>query len=255
MALITINHHTNTLGKHHSFKVILPEEDSQYDTKSEVQPLKSILLLHGLSNDETVYTRYTNIERFANAAHIAVIMPSADHSFYTNMVFGHSYYDYVLEVHDYARQILPLSKKREDNFVAGHSMGGYGTIKMAFTQGDRFAKACFMSSATHLENLLSYEWYDFSPKAIAGDVTSMKELDIEPRALVDRALADGYALPELYMMCGTEDELYQNNLDFKKYLEDHAVDFKYEDGPGGHDWEYWNEGIHKAIQWFAGNRR
>lgn len=252
MALITINHHTNTLGKHHSFKVILPEEESQYDINSEVQPLKSILLLHGLSNDETVYTRYTNIERFANAAHIAVIMPSADHSFYTNMVFGHSYYDYVLEVHDYARQILPLSSRREDNFVAGHSMGGYGTIKMAFTQGGRFSKACFMSSATDLGHLLSYEWYDFSPKAISGDVASMEDTEVAPQKLVDRALAGGGELPELYMMCGTRDELYQDNLKFRRFLEDRGVDLKYEEGPGGHDWAYWNEGIHKAIQWFAG---
>lgn len=255
MALLTINHHTKTLGKHHSFKVILPEDDSQYDIKNETRPLKSILLLHGLSNDETVYTRYTNIERFANEAHIAVIMPSADHSFYTNMTFGHSYYDYVLEVHDYARQILPLSKNPEDNFVAGHSMGGYGSIKMAFTQGDRFSKACFMSSATHLGHLLGYEWHDFSPKAIAGDVKSMEAPEIDPKVLVHRALSDGHKLPELYMMCGTEDELYQDNLDFKKYLEGHDINFKYEEGPGGHDWEYWNAGIHKAIQWFTGEER
>ena len=57
------------------------------------------------------------------------------------MAFGHSYYDYILEVYNYVHQILPFLKKREDNFIAGHSMGGYGTIKFALTQSQLFSKA------------------------------------------------------------------------------------------------------------------
>ena len=72
-----------------------------------------MLVLHGLSSDANSYIRYTSIERYANDHQLAIIMPNADHSFYTNMVYGHSYYDYILEVHDYVHQILPLSKKRE----------------------------------------------------------------------------------------------------------------------------------------------
>ncbi|MEJ7242949.1 esterase family protein, partial [Staphylococcus caprae] len=92
------------------------------------------LLLHGLSSDETTYIRYTSIERYANEHQLAIIMPNVDHSGYANMVYGHSYYDYILEIYEYVHQILPLSRKREDNFIAGHSMGGYGTIKFALTQ-------------------------------------------------------------------------------------------------------------------------
>ena len=62
------------------------------------------------------------------------------------MAFGHNYYDYILEVYDYVHQILPLSKDRDDNYIAGHSMGGYGTIKFALNEGDRFSKACPLSA-------------------------------------------------------------------------------------------------------------
>ena len=97
-----------------------------------------------LSSDTSSYMRYTSIERYANTHQLAVAMPNADHSFYSNMAYGHSYYDYILEVYDYVHQILPLSKKREDNFIAGHSMGGYGAIKFALTQSYRFSKPpCF----------------------------------------------------------------------------------------------------------------
>lgn len=251
MALITINHHTKTLGKHHSFTVILPESDAQYDVTQEVPELKSVLILHGLSNDDTIYTRYTNVERFANEAGLAVIMPSADHSFYANMAHGHSYYDYILEVHDYAHQILPLSKKRADNFIAGHSMGGYGTVKLAMTEGGRFSKACFMSSAVNFQNLIDYDWFDFSSSAIIGDKTSIEGTDLDLKYLTEEAVKRGASIPELYMMCGTEDVLYPDNLEFKSFLSEKGILFKYEDGPGGHEWDYWNTGIEKAVKWFS----
>ena len=75
------------------------------------KPLKTLMLLHGLSSDETTYMRYTSIERYANEHKLAVIMPNVDHSAYANMAYGHSYYDYILEVYDYVHQIFPLSKK------------------------------------------------------------------------------------------------------------------------------------------------
>ena len=68
-----------------------------FDTNREAKPLKSMLVLHGLSSDANSYIRYTSIERYANDHQLAIIMPNADHSFYTNMVYGHSYYDYILK--------------------------------------------------------------------------------------------------------------------------------------------------------------
>src|SRR5699024_4752089 len=182
-----------------------------------------MLLLHGLWTDDTLYTRYSSVERFANQAGLAVIMPSADHSFYTNMAHGHSYYDHILEVWDYAHQILPLSKERADNFVAGHSMGGFGTIQFAFKESGRFSKACFMSSAANPEKLDDHDWYDFSFRGIAGeaDTTTGTVLDIHRD--IEEVLAEGADLPELYMMCGTEDYVYGDNLEFKAFLEEKGI--------------------------------
>lgn len=252
MALLTINHHSKVLEKHHSFQVILPEADSHYHLGEEVPFLKTVLLLHGLSNDETIYTRYTNIERYANEANLAVIIPSVGKSFYTNMTHGHNYYDYVLEVHDYAHQILSLSKKREDNFVTGHSMGGYGTIKMAFNEGERFQKACFMSAVTNFQHMLDYDWFEFPRSAIVGDIKYVKDTPFDLKFLIENALERQEHIADLYMMCGTEDVLYPDNLSFKNYLEEKNIPFKYEEGPEDHDWHYWDAGIEKAIKWFAG---
>ena len=43
--------------------------------------------------------------------------------------------------------------KREDNFIAGHSMGGYGTIKFALTQSHLFSKAAPLSAVCDVQSL------------------------------------------------------------------------------------------------------
>ncbi|HDA8187260.1 TPA: esterase family protein [Staphylococcus aureus] len=205
MAYISLNYHSPTIGMHQNLTVILPEDQSFFNNDTTAKPLKTLMLLHGLSSDETTYMRYTSIERYANEHKLAVIMPNVDHSAYANMAYGHSYYDYILEVYDYVHQIFPLSKKRDDNFIAGHSMGGYGTIKFALTQGDKFAKA----------------------------------------------VAEDKQIPKLLIMCGKQDFLYQDNLDFIDYLSRKNVPYKFEDGPGDHDYAYWDQAIKRAITWMV----
>lgn len=205
MAYISLNYHSPTIGMHQNLTVILPEDQSFFNNDTTAKPLKTLMLLHGLSSDETTYMRYTSIERYANEHKLAVIMPNVDHSAYANMAYGHSYYDYILEVYDYVHQIFPLSKKRDDNFIAGHSMGGYGTIKFALTQGDKFAKA----------------------------------------------VVEDKQIPKLLIMCGKQDFLYQDNLDFIDYLSRKNVPYQFEDGPGDHDYAYWDQAIKRAITWMV----
>ena len=154
MALITMNYNSPTIGMHQNLTIILPEDVTFFDSSTTAKQLQSMLLLHGLSSDETTYIRYTSIERYANEHQLAIIMPNVDHSGYANMVYGHSYYDYILEIYEYVHQILPLSRNREDNFIAGHSMGGYGTIKFALTQSDKFAKAAPLSAVFEAQRFI-----------------------------------------------------------------------------------------------------
>ncbi|MCE5001168.1 alpha/beta hydrolase family protein [Staphylococcus pseudoxylosus] len=252
MALLTINYKSKTIGMNHQFIAILPEDVSYFNTEIEPKQLKTMLLLHGLSSDETSYMRYTSIERYANDHQIAVIMPNADHSGYSNMEFGHKYFDYVLEVLDYAHQILPLSQKREDNFIAGHSMGGYGTIKYALTQGHRFAKASPLSSVFNAQTFIDIDWNDFSGQAIAGVDKMTQDTELDPYYLVDKAIAESKVIPELLIMCGTEDQLYEDNKQFIAYLDAQNVSYQFEDGPGEHDYAYWDKAVKRAIEWFVG---
>lgn len=255
MALMRINFFSKALGKHHHFNLILPEQNEHYDINAAPPLLPSVMILHGLSSDNNSYMRFTNAERYANEHNLAAILPDGDHSFYANMLYGHSYKDHILEVWRYAHQVFPLSKQREDNFLAGHSMGGFGVIKTAFENPGLFGKACFMSSATDIERLLNYDWPDFKIHGIIGNVNTTSGTSLDIKQIVERGidLAGVDGLPDLYMMCGTEDFIYDDNVEFKAYLESKDISFKYEEGPGEHDYAYWDQGILRAMQWMSGN--
>src|SRR5437868_6066068 len=102
----------------------------------------TLTLLHGLSDDHTIWSRRTSIERYAAARNLAVIMPAAGRSFYQDMASGARYWTFVSEeLPAILRHFFPLSEKRADNFVAGLSMGGYGAMRLALAHPERFAAA------------------------------------------------------------------------------------------------------------------
>ncbi|WP_256082387.1 alpha/beta hydrolase-fold protein, partial [Staphylococcus aureus] len=135
-------------------------------------------------------------------------MPTVVHSVYANMAYGFSYYDYILEVFDYVHQIFPLSKKRDVNFIAGHSMGGYGTIKFALTQGDKFAIAVPLSAVFEAQNIRYLVWNEFLIDAIIGNHSSVKGTEHDAYYLLDKAVAEDNQISKFLIMCGKQDVLY-----------------------------------------------
>lgn len=106
----------------------------------------------------------------------------------------------------------------EDNFIAGHSMGGYGTIKFALTQSDKFAKAAPLSAVFEAQRFIDLDWTDFSPQSITGNNTQIKGTELDTYYLLDQAIDANVDIPELFIMCGKEDFLYHDNLQFIETL-------------------------------------
>ena len=109
---------------------------------------------------------------------------------------------------------------------------GYGTIKFALTQSHLFSKAAPLSAVFDVKSLLDIEWNDFDPKAIAGEALKVKGTELDTYHLVDEAVDKGATLPELFIQCGTEDFLYDDNQRFMTYLDEKGINYKYEEGPG-----------------------
>ena len=252
MILNHINFRSSVLGYRQKLVVLLPQGE---DGKLKAGNLKCLTLLHGYSDDETAWTRWSNIEVYAEKYGIAVVMPSVEKSFYSNMVHGDRFADYIgQEVLAFARSVFPLSNKREDNLVAGLSMGGYGAFKIGLANPKTFFAAASLSGVVDIVDILPRMEEDKDKdilhdlRQIYGDITKVEGSQNDCLKLIHDRIKEGN-LPRLYQWCGTEDFLYPNNIGFRDKISGLKIDHVYEEGPGDHTWPYWDAGIQRVLEW------
>lgn len=228
--------------------VILPEIIGK-------EPLKTLYLLHGYSDDHTRWQRQTSIERYVEDLNIAIIMPNVHRSYYTDTQYGYNYWSFVSdELPKKMRKIFPLSDQREDNFVAGLSMGGYGAAKLALRHPENFAAFATLSGAVDLA-MLEDEKVQFEVelqvanefKWVFGE--KLTETENDTMYLLER-LADKEEKPLIYQCCGTADFLYPMNVAFRELAEESGYDLTYTEEEGAdHNWPYWDAKIKDVLDW------
>jgi S-formylglutathione hydrolase FrmB len=260
MALIDCKFFSETLGMSSSLRVILPEKTELGLASRGHGPAPAtgrafsghptLWLLHGMSDDETTWTRSTNIERYAASLGLAVVMPNVHRSFYANMRHGYRYWDFVSqELLHKARSFFPLSLAREDNFVAGLSMGGYGAFKLALRMPETFAAAASLSGVADVTEFRSARALDY--QLIFGDAGPAPGSEHDLFHLSAELLRSGGPRPRLYQCCGTEDFLLVQNRKLRAHLEPLGFDYVYEESPGNHDWAYWDKMIARTLPWLS----
>lgn len=254
MALIQCNFFSEVLNLSTSMTVILPQETTSQigmQNKKEGKKHQTLYLLHGLSDDDTIWTRRTSIERYVAPLGLAVVMPQVHQSFYTDMVYGNRYWTFLTEeLPQIASSFFPLSEKREDNFVAGLSMGGYGAFKWALHHPDKFAAAASLSGALDMANSVIRKNDDarkglfrliYGDQEIAGTANDLLWLLEQGDKLEQK--------PLLFQSCGTEDFLYEDNLSFHEACLKSSYELTYQFPPGEHEWGYWDSRIQDVLAW------
>jgi putative tributyrin esterase len=144
MALIHCDLRSEALNLWTSICVILPQPPGPltWDAAPPARKYPVLWLLHGLSDDHTIWQRRTSIERYVDTLPLAVVMPAVHRSWFTDMNLGYRYWTFISEeLPAIVRSLFPISERREDNFVAGLSMGGYGAFKLALRHSERYAAA------------------------------------------------------------------------------------------------------------------
>lgn len=245
MALITLKVYSESLGKQTEISVIIPQSRNSgqigVENKS-AKKYKCLYLLHGLSDDNSIWMRLTSIERYASRYGLAVIMPNADKSFYTDIPNLGNYYTYIAkELPSIIREYLPISEKREDNFVGGLSMGGYGALKVGLREYDSFSKIISLSPCGDIKKRMLVS---DAVKAVFGEDMNVPNED-DVLYLAEKCENK----PKIFMAIGTEDFLYENNKPVRKKFEDLNYDFTYYEQEGSHSWDFWDKYIEKAVDW------
>lgn len=261
MGFMKFSFMSKTLGYHTNVYLIIPADQFPNRDKSprevygELKKFPTLYLLHGGSGNGLDWTRFTSIERYANDHHIAVVMPEVlGDCFYTDMVHGNNYFTYISEeLPVVMERNFPLSPKREDRFVAGLSMGGYGAFKWAFRKPEFFSAAANLSGASLIVDLFSGDWIDKNENSVVnncfGSLDRLRGSEDDTKFLIDRAAAENTDLPALYAAIGTEDFSYDFTRQYVAYAESKGLKIKYEEGPGFHDWKFWDEYIQRVLNW------
>lgn len=231
--------------------VILPQDDERFH---ENEPVKVLYLLHGYKNSGGAWQRYTGLERFIPNRNVAVILPEMHNSFYMDLPYGGDYFTYLTEeLPAYCQKMFHISAKREDTFVMGMSMGGYGALKCALRRPDLYAGVAAFSSAADVHLLAMKE----KGKDILKEATAIfgVERQIKPEDDLFLLAKETAKLPmdqkpKIYQTCGTKDFLHETNLRLSRLLSSLPYEYEYEEWEGGHQWKFWEESLYKALNRF-----
>lgn len=245
MAFIQCDFNSEVLGISVSLNAIIPQ--SSPAVKNRKYPV--LYLLHGLSDDHTIWMRRTAIERHVEGMGLAVIMPSVNRSFYADMKYGYKYWTFISEeLPAFVQSIFPISDKREDTFATGLSMGGYGAMKLALNYPEKFAAAASLSGA--LDNVYSVDNKQFPDyEIIFGENAKIKGTNCDLFYLAEKVAASKEPKPMLFQCCGTEDFLYEDNIRFRDFCRKLPLEYTYEEEPGDHNWGYWDMKIQSVLKW------
>lgn len=256
MGLMHFSFLPQSLGFHTNVNIILP-----YDSSKERKPYPVLYLLHGGAGNAQDWIRYTSIERYAEENEIAVVMPEVGGScFYGDMVHGYKYYTYLTEELPMVLNcFLPISDKREDRFVAGFSMGGYGAFKWAFDHPEYFSAAANFGGFSFTEEIFDESRGEFAkhaktdPRGICnlvwGGFEQMLGTKNDTRYMVTHAIENQLTLPRLYTAIGKEDFSYKYAQNYLAFLKSNGIEVYYEEMEGGHEWKVCDLAIQHFIPW------
>jgi S-formylglutathione hydrolase FrmB len=265
MAILSAEFRSQNLKSSTGVTIALPIEDNdnpqmpQYDKS---KPFKVLYLLHGFSGNHTSWDRISPLSDYAALYNIMLVCPYGANSFYIDDdVMGAYYEQWVCEeLPSLIRRVFPVSDKREDTFIGGLSMGGYGALRLGLKHSEKYGAIIALSSAI-IDGQVSemkegqdspmnkYSYYEHvfgHPSAVKGSDRDIKNLA--------KCLKDSKgSIPLIYDACGTEDMLIENNRDFHNYLLEIGISHTYTEGAGAHDWRYWNFHLEKSLDWLKQN--
>ena len=163
MANIHCNYYSNALQLNTDINVVIPTPNSDElmnhkDTSywREGAKYQVLYLLHGTYGDYSDWCHLTSIEKYAQNHKIMVVMPSVANSFYQDMVYGPAYLTFLTEeLPEYLGRLFPASTRREDSFVAGLSMGGYGALKCGLLAPETFSAVASLSGGVDAVEIAS----------------------------------------------------------------------------------------------------
>ena len=253
MSLFTAHWFSQILEKSTTAKIVYPDTGKP--------PFPTLYLLHGLSDDSTMWLRRTRLEIYAAQLPLIIVMPDGYRGFYTNNEQGPAYARHIgEELPAFIERTFSAIPRRNARAIGGLSMGGYGALRVGLGYHSRF---CSVHSHSGALGWGRTEKFEALQKLTTGDEQLAAErlrifgrspdgTDHDLLALARRAKS-ARKLPEILLDCGKDDFLLKDNRAFAKDLRAAKISHAYREYPGDHDWDYWDTHIRQALAFHMKN--
>ncbi|MBR2264662.1 MAG: acetylesterase [Firmicutes bacterium] len=232
-------------------KVALPGMPYQ-----DPRPFKTLYLLHGMFGDQEDWIQYTNIRRYAEEHDLCVVCPYGENRFYTDQPKEFARYGQFIgeELVELTRRMFPLSTKREDTWIGGLSMGGYGALRNGLKYHETFGRICSLSTANlaaDLEMLQEEAPFPLMDKrfveSLMGGLDTIPQSDNSIEWLAADLAGKKVDLPSVYLACGLSDPFLEGVRKLKDLLLQLGYRVIYDERPGGHEWDFWDAEIKEFL--------
>ena len=219
-----------------------------------------ITLLHGLGNSSSEWFHYSAACRYAADNGFVLVVPEVGNSFCNNMRYGAPWHTILTQLLPaQLRKIFQLPIQREQNFVAGLSMGGYGAFLLALSRPDLYAAAGSFSAPLDVTGMAPYPKADhltpFLTPVFGEDLLLPPEANLNQLAQ-SVAVLPSKEQPRLYATCGKEDDTHgisESNCRFKALADKLHLDFTFDEWHGTHEWNYWDRSLAQFIGFILNN--
>ena len=252
MTLAHLTFYSDVLRRDTHINVIYPQvcERTPLELRDKIKPPYPVLyLLHGLSGNEDSFLRFTALERYARDKGLVIVMPTTDRLFYINNEAGYNYGDYITqELPQFIANIFHVSTDRQNTFIAGASMGGYGALNAAFKYPENYGYVGSLSGVMDIQARYKQGPDPQSPEEfhmIFGGIPP-QGTDKDIYYLINQVKDTTIDLPKVWLACGKDDVLLEQNRHFKEQFE-HHLDLTYIEASGGHDWIFWDQHIELML--------
>jgi putative tributyrin esterase len=244
MSLIRLETGSSSLEFITTINIVLPSDLNKRDK------MKFLLLLHGYYGGSNDWLTSGNISSYADKYNLMIIMPEANNSYYTNMAYGPNYYDYVsTEIFEIITKTFNVVLSKDNTYVAGLSMGGYGALKVAINNPDKFKGVASLSGVCDIKRMYQSRIDSPRDKMLKGTFGDFKDIKV-PDDLYLSVQENKLDNLDIFLICGKSDFLYEDNKAFNKYLSDLKIKHTFIINEGDHNWDYWRENIKTVLKHF-----
>lgn len=254
MAFIQMEYKSNALLRGTSVKVILPTDGMAGACEP---PFRTVYFLPGYSATATELITYLSLRNQAELKGLAIVLPDGENLFYQDLPQRMTLYSTYVgeELVEVTRKLFPLSDKREDTYIAGISMGGYGALYNGMKYRDTFSKVAALSPAADPQFGMGNA-PGFSKEQLEGILGTRESYTGSERDM--NAVWTAPAVenrPELFLCCGRDDRAVWPMVEkLENALKDAGIPHVYREGHGDHELYYWEQMMDPAFSFLAGIR-